>query len=274
MPIVEHLRELRGRVLKSLLAVVLGSILGYVFYDHIIAAALKPMQHAMATAQAKGYHVTTAIQGGVTNAFSLQLKISFLVGLVLAAPVWIYQLWRFVTPGLQRHERKYALVFVAAAVPLFLLGMAMAWTVLPGALNLLLGFTPKGVLNLQSLDQYITFMVQMTVVFGIGFLIPVFMVALNFFGVLPARVMLGGWRWIILGTLLFGAVATPTGDPINLSLITVPVLTLVFAAIGISWLHDRRKARSVDAVDYSELDDEEASPIAAPRPLDVDDEIT
>jgi len=254
--------------------VALGSILGFAYYQQIIEFATAPIQRVIDATTANGYTVELAIQGGVTNAFSLQLKIAFLIGLIIAAPVWIYQVWRFVTPGLHRHEKKYALIFVAAAVPLFFLGMFMAWSVLPGALTLLLGFTPKGLLNLQNFDQYITFILQMTVVFGIGFLIPVFMVALNFFGILPARMMLASWRWIILGTIIFGAVATPTGDPINLALITVPVLTLIFVAIGIAWLHDRRKPRSTDELDYSTLSDDEASPLVPPQAVDHDDEIT
>jgi sec-independent protein translocase protein TatC len=274
MPIVEHLREFRGRLIKSLLAVGVGTVIGLVFYRQIVGFAQRPMNEVIDTLKTHGYDVTLAIQGGVTSAFSLQLKIAFLIGLALAAPVWIYQAWRFVTPGLHRHEKRYALWFVVAAVPLFLLGMAFAWVILPSALRILLGFTPDGVLNLQGFDQYLTFIVQLTVVFGIGFLTPVFIVALNFVGVLPASVMLRNWRWIVLGSLLFGAVATPTGDPMTLSAVTIPVLVLMFAGIGIAWLHDRRKPRSLDDLDYDALSDDEASPIEAPRPISDSDEVT
>jgi sec-independent protein translocase protein TatC len=274
MPIVEHLREFRGRLIKSLAAVGIGSIVGFAFYDQIVAFAQTPMDDVKAALKAHGYDVTLTIQGGVTSAFSLQLKIAFLIGLALAAPVWIYQLWRFVTPGLHRHEKRYAIWFVLAAVPLFILGMAFAWIILPSALRILLGFTPHGVVNLQGLDQYLTFIVQLTVVFGIGFLTPVFIVALNFVGVLPASLMLRNWRWIVLGCSLFGAVATPTGDPLTLTYVTVPVLALMYAGIGIAWLHDRRKPRSLDDLDYSSLSDDDASPIEAPRPITDSDEVT
>ncbi len=274
MPILDHLREFRGRLIKSLAAVGIGSVIGFAFYNQIVAFAQRPMNHVIDTLKANGYDVTLAISGGVTNAFSLQLKISFMIGLALAAPVWIYQAWRFVTPGLHRHEKKYAFWFVLAAVPLFLLGMAFAWVILPSALRLLLGFTPDGVLNLQGFDQYLTFIVQLSVVFGIGFLTPVFIVALNWVGVLPANVMLRHWRWIVLGCLLFGAVATPTGDPLTLSYVTIPVLVLMFTGVGIAWLHDRRKPKAVDDLDYSTLSDDEASPLVAPRPVVDDDEVT
>lgn len=274
MPILDHLREFRGRLIKSLAAVGIGSVVGFAFYNQIVDFAQKPMQRVIDTLAASGYHVTLAIQGGVTNAFSLQLKISFLIGIALAAPVWIYQIWRFVTPGLHRNEKRYAIWFVVAAVPLFLLGMAFAWVILPSALRLLLGFTPNGVLNLQGFDQYLTFIIQLSVVFGIGFLTPVFIVALNRVGVLPASLMLRNWRWIVLGCLMFGAVATPTGDPLTLSYVTIPVMALMFAGVGIAWLHDRRKPKSLDDLDYSDLSDDEASTVSSPSPLVDGDEVT
>ena len=270
----DHLREFRGRLIKSLAAVGIGSVVGFAFYNQIVDFAQNADAAGHRHPAASGYHVTLAIQGGVTNAFSLQLKISFLIGIALAAPVWIYQLWRFVTPGLHRNEKRYAIWFVVAAVPLFLLGMAFAWVILPSALRLLLGFTPNGVLNLQGFDQYLTFIIQLSVVFGIGFLTPVFIVALNRVGVLPASLMLRNWRWIVLGCLMFGAVATPTGDPLTLSYVTIPVMALMFAGVGIAWLHDRRKPKSLDDLDYSDLSDDEASTVSSPSPLVDGDEVT
>jgi sec-independent protein translocase protein TatC len=147
----------------------------------------------------------------------------------------------------------------------------------------LLGFTPDNVENIVSVDRYLSFFLRTVLVFGVGFLLPLVLVLLNFAGVLPGRRLLGWWRWIILAVMLFAAIATPTGDPINLLLLAGPILLLVAIAVGICLLNDRRRARrraaDPDAVDYADLDDDEASPIDlepspvdAPSPVDEPDE--
>jgi sec-independent protein translocase protein TatC len=158
------------------------------------------------------------------------------------------------------------------ATPLFLAGVAVSYAVLPIGLELLFGFTPDGVENIVSVDRYLSFFLRTILVFGIGFLVPLLLVLLNFAGVLSGRKLLSWWRWIIVSIMLFAAVATPTGDPVNMSLLGGPILVLVVIAIGVSLLNDRRRARRRrlrGEVDYSELADDEASPTpSGPSPLD------
>ena len=185
-----------------------------------------------------------------------------MAGLVVSAPVWLYQLWRFITPGLHRHEKRWAIGFVAVATPLFFGGVVLAYTVLPLGLEVLLGFTPDNVENIVSVDRYLSFFLRTVLVFGVGFLLPLVVVLLNFAGVLTGKRLISWWRWIIIGIVLFAAVATPTGDPINLLLLAGPILLLVAIAVGICVLNDRRRARRDGAEpDYASYDDDEMSPL-------------
>jgi sec-independent protein translocase protein TatC len=266
MTLTEHLRELRNRLFISFAAVAVFALLGWFFYDPILTFLMEPANKAITTEQAKGHDVQLSIIGGVASAFTLQIKIAGIIGVICACPVWLYQLWRFVTPGLRRNERRYALSFVAAATPLFLIGVSFAYYVLPKGFGVLAGFTPKGTTNIIKLDQYITFVIQISLFFGLGFVLPVLVVALNAIGVLSSQRLWGWWRQIIFGVFLFAAVATPTGDPVNLSLLAFPILGLVFIAMGIASFNDRRKGRrgpqGTDA-----WDDEEASPMPEPSPV-------
>ena len=190
------------------------------------------------------------------------MQVAAITGVVLASPVWLYQLWRFVTPGLHSHERRWGIAFVAVATPLFLLGTALAYLVLPIGLEILLGFTPENVENIVSVDRYLSFFLRTVIVFGVGFLTPLFIVALNFAGILTGKRLVSWWRWIIFIVFIFAAVATPTGDPINLALLAGPILFLVAIAVGIALLNDRRRAkRGLCEPDYQEWADDEASPL-------------
>lgn len=266
MPLTEHLRELRSRLVKSGLAIAIGMVVGWVYYAQLFDWLSAPFMGAVEQAKAEGREVTLALTG-VADPFVLQMQVAAVAGVVLAAPVWLYQLWRFVTPGLHRHERRWALGFVAVAFPLFLSGVALAYAVLPLGLQVLLGFTPDNVENIVSVDRYLSFFLRTVLVFGVGFLLPLLLVLLNFAGVLSGRRLLSWWRWIIVGVVLFAAVATPTGDPINLLLLAGPILLLVAAAVGVSLLNDRRRARrrrAAGELDYSTLDDDEISPLDDP----------
>jgi sec-independent protein translocase protein TatC len=282
MPLTEHLRELRSRLVKAGIAIGVGMVIGWIYYDQLFAWLSAPFSGAVEQARAEGRQVTLALTG-VADPFVLQMQIAAMAGIVLSSPIWLYQLWRFITPGLHRNERRWAFAFVAVATPLFLAGVALAYAVLPLGLQVLLGFTPDNVENIVSVDRYLSFFLRTVLVFGVGFLVPLVLVLLNFAGVLPGRRLLSWWRWIILAVMLFAAVATPTGDPINLMLLAGPILLLVALAVGICLLNDRRRARrratDPDAVDYAELDDNEASPIdlepstvEAPGPIDEPDE--
>lgn len=262
MPLTEHLRELRSRLVKSGLAIAIGMVVGWIYYPQLFAWLSAPFMGAVEQARDEGREVTLALTG-VADPFVLQMQIAAIAGVVLAAPVWLYQLWRFVTPGLHRNERRWAIGFVAVAFPLFLGGVALAYAVLPLGLQVLLGFTPENVENIVSVDRYLSFFIRTVLVFGVGFLLPLLLVLLNFAGVLSGRRLLSWWRWIIIAVILFAAIATPTGDPINLLLLAGPILLLVAVAVGISLLNDRRRARrrSRDGEDFSHLADDEISPL-------------
>ena len=261
MPLTEHLRELRSRLVKSGIAVVVGMVAGWIAYPTIFELLSQPFEGAVEQAQKEGRDVTLALTG-VTDPFILQLQVAAIAGIVLASPVWLYQLWRFVTPGLHKHEKRWGIVFVAVAFPLFLAGTALAYFVLPFGLEILLGFTPENVENIVSVDRYLRFFIRTVIVFGVGFLTPLFIVTLNFAGILTGKRLMSWWRWIIFVVFIFAAIATPTGDPINLVLLAGPILMLVVIAVGIALLNDRRRARrGLDEPDYREWDDDQASPI-------------
>ncbi len=259
MPLVEHLRELRGRLVKATLAIVVGMVVGWIYYDEIFAWLSAPFEAVVEQARAEGRDITLALTG-VADPFVLQLQVSAVTGLLLSSPVWLYQLWRFVTPGLRRHERRWAIGFVAVAVPLFAGGVMLAYLVLPYGLELLFGFTPQNVENIVAVDRYLSFFIRMVIVFGVGFLAPLMLVLLNFAGVLTGKKLLSWWRWIIFITFIFAAVATPTGDPINMLLLAGPILLLMTVAIAICVANDKRRARKGEP-DYQEWDDDSASPL-------------
>lgn len=260
MPLGDHLRELRSRVVKAAIAIALGMVVGWVFYADIFRWLSGPFESAVAQSLSEGRVVTLALTG-VADPFILQVQVAALSGLVLASPIWLYQLWRFVTPGLHRHERRWALGFAAVATPLFFGGVLLAYFVLPFGLDILLGFTPTGVENIVGVDRYLSFFIRTVLVFGIGFLLPVLLVLLNFAGVLTGQRLLSWWRWIIFLVFVFSAVATPTGDPINLILLAGPIMLLMVVAVSISLLNDRRRARKNPNEWASDIDDDEASPL-------------
>ncbi|MGQ4422420.1 twin-arginine translocase subunit TatC, partial [Streptomyces violaceoruber] len=192
---------------------------------------------------------------GLLGPFTLALKVSLTAGVVLASPVWLYQLWAFVAPGLHRSEKKYAYAFVATGAPLFLAGAYFAYAVLPTSAKVLIEFTPNDVDNLLPLDELLDLVTRMVVVFGLSFELPLLLVMLNFTGVLTGKRMLGWWRAMIMGITLFAAIATPSTDPLTMIMLAGPIWVLYFAAVVVSLLNDRRKAR----LEALEPDDDEAS---------------
>lgn len=238
MPVMEHLREIRRRLAWSTAAVVVGAVGAWVVYADLFTLLREPLTTALHRADRADVLLAMA---GVAEPFTLQLQVCAMAGLVVASPVWLFHTWRFIAPGLNRRERRRVWGFLAAAVPLFLGGLLIAYRVMPQALSLLIGFTPAGVSNIIPVATYISFICRMLLVFGCAFLLPVFIVGLNAAGVVSARTLAGWWRQLLIGVLLFAAVATPTGDPINMLVLAVPMLTVSFLAIGICALVDRRR---------------------------------
>ncbi len=258
MPLREHLSELRSRLVKALLAIAVGMAVAWAFYDEIFTVIRAPFDAVVEAAAAQGRDMTLAFTG-VADPFVMQLKVAGVTGVLLATPVWLYQLWRFVTPGLHRNERRWALGFALVATPMFLAGAALAYSVLPRGLEILLGFTPENIENIISVDRYLSFFLRMMLVFGLGFMLPILVFGLNLAGVLSASRLWSWWRWIVLGVVVFAAVATPTGDPFNLALLAVPMLLLMLLAGLACWLNDRRRGRR--QVSTAQWDDDETSPL-------------
>jgi sec-independent protein translocase protein TatC len=264
MPLAEHLRELRNRLAKALLAIVVVTVVAAFFYQWIINALTDPILQSigceksfaeLAQAEAGSEPCAQITINGLLGPFTLALKVSLTAGVVLASPIWLYQLWAFVAPGLHRSEKKYAYAFVASGAPLFLVGAYFAYAVLPTSAKVLIEFTPSDVANLLPLDELLDLVTRMVLVFGLSFELPLLLVMLNLTGVLSGRRMLGWWRAMIMGITLFAAIATPSTDPLTMLLLAGPIWVLYFAAVTFSLVNDRRKARR----EALEPDDDEAS---------------
>ena len=254
MTLAEHLRELRNRLVKSALVVLIGTIIVWTKYNLIFAIIRSPFDSVA------GENAQLALTG-VTSGFSLQLRLSLYAGLLVSAPFWLFQTWRFISPGLHKNEKKWAYIFAGIATPLFLSGIALAYAVMPRMLKVLFEFTPAEVSNVTSVDLYLSFFVQLSLFFGIGFLLPLILVALNFAGILTGSKIAASWRWIILGSFVFGAVATPNGDPVGMTIVALPMIGLSAIALGVALLNDRRRARLARKTGTDQWSDNQQSPL-------------
>jgi sec-independent protein translocase protein TatC len=256
MALSDHLRELRGRVLKSAVVIVVGVIVSLFFFDEIFNLVLTPYNHAR---EALGKDVTTVPTiGGVGGPLMLQLKLCGLVGLVATSPYWLYQIWAFILPGLHNRERKWSRVFAAIAGPLFLAGVVLGYLTLPKGLEILISFTQAELTNLVEFGDYLTFLIRTLLVFGIAFEIPVFVILLNLAGVLSGAALGAHRPWIVLGTFVFAAVATPSTDPFTMLLLAIPMLILFGISEVICRILDRRRHERDQQAGIS---DDELSPL-------------
>ncbi|MFG2956969.1 twin-arginine translocase subunit TatC [Streptomyces sp. NPDC048291] len=263
MPLADHLRELRNRLAKAMLAIIVITVVAAFFYNNIIDFLTKPILESVGCAHTfSEMNKTTGDEqcaqitiNGLLAPFTLALQVSLMAGVVFASPVWLYQLWAFVAPGLHRHEKKYAYAFVCTGVPLFFAGAFFAYRVLPTTAKVLIGFTPHGVSNLLPLDDLLQLVTRMVIVFGLSFELPLLLVMLNLTGIITGKRMLGWWRAMILGITIFAAVATPSTDPLSMLALAGPIWVLYFGAVAFSLLNDRRRRRRDD----DGLDDDEAS---------------
>lgn len=243
MPLVEHLRELRRRVVVSVLAITVAFVPAWAHYAEIFAFLKLPLDGILSD--------SVQLQlSNITDPFTLQIQVCLVAALIATSPIWLFQLWRFVTPGLHKNERRWAYLFLGTASPLAFLGAAMAYWTLPISLQLLIGFTPESVTNLIAVDKYFEFVFRMILVFAVGFLSPLFFVLLNFAGVLEAATIRSWWRVVIMVVLVFAAVATPTGDPLTMTLVASPILILMVLAWSVAAVNDWRRRKSGDFDDY------------------------
>ncbi|MEV5728584.1 MULTISPECIES: twin-arginine translocase subunit TatC [Streptomyces] len=252
MPLAEHLRELRNRLAKALLAIVAVTVVAAFFYNDIINFFTEPILESvgckqtfeeLAKAGENADPCANITINGLLTPFTLALKVSLMAGVVLAAPVWLYQLWAFVAPGLHKHEKKYAYAFVGTGFPLFLAGAYFAYKLLPTTAQVLIEFTPIDVDNLLPLDDLLDLVTRMVVVFGLSFELPLLLVMLNLTGAISGKRMAGWWRGMIMGITVFAAIATPSTDPVSMLGLAGPIWVLYFAAVGFSLVNDARRRR-------------------------------
>lgn len=254
MSLSGHLKELRNRLFWSAIFLLAGSIAGWFMFDAVFAELQRPI---VALAEQPGSNATINFPT-VVSAFDVRLQVSIFLGVMMSSPVWLFNIWSFITPGLKKKERKYTIWFVVVAVPLFLAGTALAWSSLPTFVQVLVGFTPEGSANVINASEYILFTIRVLLVFGIAFVLPVVLVLLNFAGVITAQNILKSWRMAIFVSAVVGAVATPVAEPMAMFLLMVPLLILYFVAAGVATLHDKRLARKSGSIDL-ELETPQAS---------------
>ena len=273
MTLIGHLRELRNRIGIALLFVLIGTAVAFWWYDHglgtFIRAPYCNIDNSKMLETTGGDDcrllVTTVFDGAL-----IRLKISFIAGIVLSSPFWLYQLWAFITPGLKRNEKRYGIGFVAVSSALFALGAALAYVSLKAGLTLLLGLAGDDVAIALTAQAYIGFVISILLAFGVSFELPLIAVALNLVGVLSHAGLSKARRWIYFLTIVFAAFITPTQDPFTMLLMAGPMCVLFELAIQVARVVDKRRARRDAAAGLGDLDDDEASPLdASPSALDT-----
>jgi len=255
MALADHLRELRARVLRCLVVLMVAVVVAFLFYDQLQAIVSAPIDAAEKALDGE-VEIKQAFVG-VGAPLMFQIKLCFLAAVIGTSPFWLYQIWAFIVPGLHAHERRYSRIFLAIAGPLFLAGVASGYYVLPTGLKVLLGFADD-VDSIVPFDMYFTFFIRMLLVFGVAYQIPLFVVLLNLAGIVRGKT-LGQYRpWIVIGTFVFAAAATPSTDPFSMLMLAVPMTVLFFISEIVARVLDKR--RGVAA--YEGVEDDEASDLS------------
>lgn len=240
MSLAEHLVELRKRLYISAIAIVAGAVGGWFLADMLLDALRQPI-YAVAATQ---HRVATLNYDGISSAFDLRMQIALTLGLVMSSPVWLFQIWAFFVPAMTRREMRYVLGFFFFAVPLFLAGCYAGWLVFPHIVELMTSFAPANDSTIITAKTYFDFVLKLVIVVGVAFVLPVFLVLLNFAGVISGRSILKAWRVAILLIALFTAIATPAADVLSMFLLAIPMVALYFLAVGVAVIHDARSARA------------------------------
>jgi sec-independent protein translocase protein TatC len=267
MPLLDHLRELRKRIIRAAFFILIFSILGFVYYNQIITTLAEPVCDLKLAQSSGSNNCGSLFISGVLGPLNLQVKVAFLTGVIVSAPFWLYQLWAFIAPALHRKERRKSVLFIIAATPFFTLGAALAYYILPIAIRVLFGFTPDSLNNLVRFDDYLSFVLRIILIFGLAFELPVFLVSLNLIGVLSGRGILKPWRFAIFGITVFVAAFSPTADPLSMAALALPLIVFYFGAGGIALLVDKKRDKKSKQIgDNQAADIDQAAPIDEPLP--------
>ncbi len=234
MPVAGHLREARRRGTRVAAALVIGVVVGFWASDQILDHLRSPVED-LARSRAASLNYDT-----VTGAFDLKLRIAVFAGLVCSSPVWLFELFAFVTPGMNLREKRFVFGFAAAAIPLFLAGCAFGFALFPHMVQILTGFASTEDSTILSASYYVDFVMKIVVAIGVAFVLPVFMVMLNFVGLVSAQTLRRSWRLIVVVIALFSALVTPAADVLSMFIVAVPMAALFGAAVLVAHLHDRR----------------------------------
>ncbi|WP_433461427.1 twin-arginine translocase subunit TatC [Spirillospora sp. CA-128828] len=261
MPLMEHLRELRNRLIKAILGLVAGALVGWIFFPPIWDFLKQPYtrippEHCL-------NNKCDLVVHGIFDGFFIHLKVALIVGAILSSPIWLYQIWAFVAPGLYRRERRWTYTFLAAAVPLFVAGGALAYLTMDKGLKIFIGLAPGDTTVLVGVQDYLGYAQAMLFIFGLTFELPLFVVMLNLVGILTHDRLRRSRRMLIFGVFVFAAVATPSQDPFTMLALALPTIVLFEVAELIAFVHDRRLSRGPDP--YEGLSDDEASPLELER---------
>ena len=261
MALSDHFRELRARLIRSALLLVILFFVAIYFYDQLLELVQHPYNEAQQQLRASGTR-TEAVVNNATGGLLLQMKLCGVVALIAASPYWLYQIWAFVLPGLHPNEKKYTRMFAAVAGPLFIGGVALGYYVLPTGLHVLISFTPKGVTNLIDFTNYFSFLIRMLLIFGIAMEIPLFVLLLNLAGVVSGQQIGKARAWIIIGTMVFAAVATPSTDPFSMLMLAVPMLILFALSEILARILDRVRGKGAHRPDATDQwADDQVSPL-------------
>jgi sec-independent protein translocase protein TatC len=271
MTLLEHLFELRNRLFKASLAIVAGMIAGLFVAGPVLDFITEPYCSKYAV-----NGVCKFVAQSPIDYFLLNLKVALYIGLLISSPIWLYQLWSFITPGLHKNEKRWSYSFVSVAVPLFLAGAVLANFVVAKGLEFLLpAADSKYALDL-GIVGYFDFVTGMLLVFGVAFEFPLVVFMLNLAGIVSARRLLSWWRAAIFLIFVFTAFVTPTPDPFGMTILALPMCLLYFAAVGASFVNEKRRARVAARSEFEALGDDEASeldyhvdPVEAPTPVET-----
>lgn len=256
MSLGDHLRELRKRLFISAVAIVVGAIIAFVNWGWVASLFRLPFSLKSLTSIVQDgmrvpidklaeSHNAVISYTTVSSAFDLTVQIGLTIAILLASPVWLFQVFAFLVPGLTSKEMRYTFGFFFSAVPLFLAGGFVGWLLFPHMVELLASFTPSQDSIVLDARYYYDFIIKLVLAVGVGFVLPVFLVLLNFVGVLSATAILKGWRVAVLVITLFCAIATPAVDVVSMFLLAIPMIALYFAAVLVATIHDRAVGRRI-----------------------------